>query len=93
MRKNVQIAVIGAGLMGHGISLTLARAGQYVHIADPDASSRETVSQRMADSLKVLGESDENIAKILKKIEISGSTAMAVKEAEFVFEAAPKSWT
>ncbi len=90
MRKNIQIAVIGAGLMGHGIALTLGRAGQYVHIADPDAASRETVSQRMADSLKVLGEPEDKIAKILKKIEISGSTAVAVKEAEFVFEAAPE---
>jgi 3-hydroxybutyryl-CoA dehydrogenase len=90
MRKNCQIAVIGAGLMGHGIALTLARANQYVHIADPDEASRATVAQRMSDSLKVLGETEESIPKILKKIEISGSTAVAVSNAEFVFEAAPE---
>ena len=90
MRKNRQIAVIGAGLMGHGIALTLARANQYVHIADPDAASRATVTQRMSDSLKTLGETEETIPKILKKIEISGSTAVAVEQAEFVFEAAPE---
>jgi 3-hydroxybutyryl-CoA dehydrogenase len=90
MHKNCQIAVIGAGLMGHGIALTLARANQYVHIADPDVASRSTVAQRMANSLKALGEPDDRIPSILKKIVISGSTAVAVKDAEFVFEAAPE---
>lgn len=90
MQKNRQIAVIGAGLMGHGIALTMARANQYVHIADPDEASRATVAQRMSDSLKTLGETADRIPKILKKIEISGSTPVAVKDADFVFEAAPE---
>jgi 3-hydroxybutyryl-CoA dehydrogenase len=90
MRKNIQTAVIGAGLMGHGIALTLARAGQYVCITDPTADARASVAMRISDSLKTLGESEERIAKILKKIEISGSTEVAVKNAEFVFEAAPE---
>ena len=32
-----QIAVIGAGLMGHGIALTFARAGHNVALFDPVA--------------------------------------------------------
>lgn len=44
MAKNLQTAVIGAGLMGHGIALTLARAGQYVAITDPVAEARNTVA-------------------------------------------------
>lgn len=90
MRKNIQTAVIGAGLMGHGIALTLARAGQYVHIADPTEESRATVATRIADSLKALGEPPERIAKTLKKIEISCGVKVAVRSAEFVFEAAPE---
>ena len=90
MRKNMQIAVIGAGLMGHGIALTLARAGQYVHIIDPDVEARATVSGRMSDSLRALGETAENIPRILKKIEISGEIGPAVASAEVVFEAAPE---
>ena len=39
--KNRQIAVIGAGLMGHGIALTLARAGQYVALTDPFPEARK----------------------------------------------------
>ena len=35
MTKNREIAVIGAGLMGHGIALVCARAGYHVHITDP----------------------------------------------------------
>ncbi|MDT0683824.1 3-hydroxyacyl-CoA dehydrogenase NAD-binding domain-containing protein [Roseicyclus sp. F158] len=88
--KNLQIAVIGAGLMGHGIALTLARAGQYVAITDPDPEARATVSARIAASLAGLGESDARIAKILKKIEIAGSPASAVAGARVVFEAAPE---
>lgn len=90
MRKNIQTAVIGAGLMGHGIALTLARAGQYVCITDPTADARASVAARISDSLRALGEDEGRIPKILKKIEISGSTAAAVRTAEFVFEAAPE---
>jgi len=88
MRKNIQTAVIGAGLMGHGIALTLARAGQYVRISDPSEAARANVAQRIAESLSALGETDDQISKILKKIEICGPVATAVQDAEFVFEAA-----
>ena len=90
MRKNCQTAVIGAGLMGHGIALTLARAGQYVRITDPMEDARATVATRIAQSLTTLGEQPDRIAKILKKIEITSSIGSAVKDAEFVFEAAPE---
>lgn len=90
MRKNCQTAVIGAGLMGHGIALTLARAGQYVRITDPVEDARDTVAKRIADSLAALSEPPERIAKILKKIEITNSIESAVAAAEFVFEAAPE---
>jgi 3-hydroxybutyryl-CoA dehydrogenase len=90
MKKYRQIAVIGAGLMGHGIALTLARAGQNVCITDPFAKARATVSQRITDSLAALGEAKDNIPRILEKIEIVTSTAAAVKNAEVVFEAAPE---
>lgn len=90
MRKNIQTAVIGAGLMGHGIALTLARAGQYVAITDPVAAARDTVAARIVDSLRLMGETGDRIARILKKIEIFDGIEGAVKEAEFVFEAAPE---
>jgi 3-hydroxybutyryl-CoA dehydrogenase len=88
--KNRQIAVIGAGLMGHGIALTLARAGQYVAITDPFADARATVSGRIRDSMIAMGIGEAEIARALKKIEIFDTTAGAVASAEVVFEAAPE---
>ena len=90
MKKNQQIAVIGAGLMGHGIALTLARAGQYVAISDPDAKTLGSAPQRISASLKVLGADDAEIARTLKKIELMSSVSAAVSKAAFVFEAAPE---
>jgi 3-hydroxybutyryl-CoA dehydrogenase len=88
--NNHQIAVIGAGLMGHGIALVLARAGQYVAITDPVAEAREALPGRVRESLRLMGEDEARIAKTLKKIKVMDSTAGAVKKAAFVFEAAPE---
>ena len=90
MRKNLQIAVIGAGLMGHGIALTLARAGQYVAVTDPSPEARAALAARVSESLSLMGESEAQIAKILKKIEIVDTIESAVKGAFAVFEAAPE---
>jgi 3-hydroxybutyryl-CoA dehydrogenase len=88
--KKQQIAVIGAGLMGHGIALTLAKAGQYVAITDPVPEARETVSSRILQSMKAMGDDDATIAKALKMIEIFDTVAGAVHQANVVFEAAPE---
>jgi 3-hydroxybutyryl-CoA dehydrogenase len=88
--KNRQMAVVGAGLMGHGIALTLARAGQHVAITDPVAEARASVAERIADSLKLLGTPPEKVARILTRIEIFDTVPGAVARAAFVFEAAPE---
>jgi len=49
-----QIAVIGAGLMGHGIALTFARAGHRVSVTDPVADMLATCPERIAESLTLL---------------------------------------
>jgi len=90
MGKNLQTAVIGAGLMGHGIALTLARAGQYVAITDPVPEARASVAGRIADSLRLMGEDEVRTTAILKKIEIFDTVPGAVRNAAFVFEAAPE---
>ena len=88
--KKQQMAVIGAGLMGHGIALTLARAGQYVTISDPHAETLKSAPKRISDSLKVLGADEAEIARALKMIELCSSIGSAVRNADFVFEAAPE---
>lgn len=84
------IAVIGAGLMGHGIALTFARAGHRVSITDPVPEARETVTDRMAQSMAAMGDDAASIATALKLITIAETTADAVKTATVVFEAAPE---
>lgn len=88
--KKQKIAVIGAGLMGHGIALTLAKAGQYVAITDPFEEARATVATRIRQSMKAMGDDEQVIAKALKMIEIFDSTAGALHSVDVVFEAAPE---
>ncbi|MDI5922669.1 3-hydroxyacyl-CoA dehydrogenase NAD-binding domain-containing protein [Halomonas sp. LR5S13] len=88
--KKQQMAVIGAGLMGHGIALTLARAGQYVTITDPHEETLKNAPKRISESLKVLGAEDEEIGRALKMIDLCSSIGTAVRNADFVFEAAPE---
>ncbi len=90
MTKNQQIAVIGGGLMGHGIALTFARAGQYVTVTDPNADMLNSVPLRVSDSLRLLGADDAEIARALKRIELCSTVQTAVQDAAFVFEAAPE---
>lgn len=88
--KKQKIAVIGAGLMGHGIALVLAKAGQYVAITDPHEAARYTVAERIRQSMLAMGEDEKTIAKTLKMIEVFNTTAGAVRDASLVFEAAPE---
>jgi 3-hydroxybutyryl-CoA dehydrogenase len=90
MKKNQQIAVIGAGLMGHGIALTFARSGQYVALYDPVPDNLRTAPHRIRDSLQLLGADDVSITRALKKIELFSDLEAAVSKAVFVFEAAPE---
>lgn len=84
------IAVIGAGLMGHGIALTLARAGHPVIITDPMEAARDTVLDRVADSMTAMGLGAEVITDATARITVAPTTADAVKTADVVFEAAPE---
>ena len=90
MERNIQTAVIGAGLMGHGIALTLARAKQYVKITDPNQETLASTPKRISESLRLLGASDLEVAQTLKKIELCNSVELAVNDALVVFEAAPE---
>ena len=88
--KTQQIAVIGAGLMGHGIALTLAKAGRNVAITDPFEEARATVGERIRRSMEAMGDNEGIISRTLAMIEVMDTTAKAVCEADIVFEAAPE---
>ncbi|MEO6301174.1 MAG: 3-hydroxyacyl-CoA dehydrogenase family protein, partial [Paracoccaceae bacterium] len=86
--ENQRIAVIGAGLMGHGIALTLARAGHHIAVTDPIPEARAALHNRVADSLRLMAVADTG--PILARISVHETIPEAVKTSQYVFEAAPE---
>ena len=81
--NNMKIAVVGAGLMGHGIAQVFALAGHAVTITDANAATLDTAKARIAANLRDLGE-DESAAE---NVRVSADLAEAVREADYVVEA------
>jgi 3-hydroxybutyryl-CoA dehydrogenase len=81
-----KIGVIGGGLMGHGIAYLLAAAGHEARIFEPSADIRISIPQRVAAIRELL----DDDATALARISVHDDLAAAVKDATFVFEAAPE---
>lgn len=90
MSSGKTIAVIGAGLMGHGIALTFARAGHSVAVFDPHTEALNTLHSRVQESMTLLGGSPEEISLTNQLISVADSLSAAVDNVEFVIEAAPE---
>jgi 3-hydroxybutyryl-CoA dehydrogenase len=78
-----RIAVVGAGLMGHGIAQVFALAGHAVTITDSFTGNLDTVKARIAANLRDLGD-DESAVKRVRPI---ADLADAVRDADYVVEA------
>ena len=78
-----RIAVIGAGLMGHGIAHVFALAGHEVTIYDSVMASLGSVLERIAANLKDLGENP----KMAERVTPVANLATAVRDADYVVEA------
>src|SRR6185436_19737947 len=78
-----RIAVIGAGLMGHGIAQVFAVAGQDVKITDSIAASLDSAKARIAASLKDLGDDERAVERVTPYREL----AEALRDADYVVEA------
>jgi 3-hydroxybutyryl-CoA dehydrogenase len=78
-----RIAVVGAGLMGHGIAQVFALAGHKVRITDSVMQNLDTAKARVAANLRDLGD-DESAAEL---IEPTADLAEAVRDADYVVEA------
>jgi hypothetical protein len=86
MADKISVAVIGAGLMGHGIAQVFAVAGHPVTIYDPSAAVLEKVVGRIAANLELLGEDMAAAQRVAPRATIKD----AVKGASFIVEAAPE---
>ena len=82
--------IVGAGLMGHGIALTFARAGLTVRVHDPAPQSLESLKDRVAASMEALGEQRADIGNALDRIATHPSLRDAVANADLVIEAVPE---
>lgn len=81
-----RIAVVGAGLMGHGIAQVFAVGGHHVRIHEPDAAVLASVPERIAANLTALGRPTAPAEAIV----LCGALAEAVAEVDWVFEATPE---
>ncbi len=84
--QSQKIGVIGAGLMGHGIAYLLAAAGHIVAIYDPSAEWRNSLTTRLKSAIDLL----DGEPALLGRISVHDQMAPAMKDASFVFEAAPE---
>lgn len=84
------VAVVGAGLMGHGIAQAFAQEGYPVTITDSSTSSLSSVKNRIKANLETFAQEgliqQADIEKILDRIAVIESMEKAVRDADFVTE-------
>jgi 3-hydroxybutyryl-CoA dehydrogenase len=89
-----EIAVVGAGLMGHGIAQAFAQKDYLVTLYDLNHAILEKAFSQIRSNLETFVEAgletEERIDKILSNIRISIDLKDAVEGAHFVIEASPE---
>jgi 3-hydroxybutyryl-CoA dehydrogenase len=78
-----RIAVIGAGLMGHGIAQVFALAGHEVRIHDSVMASLDSATSRILANLRELDEDPDAV----ERVQPTPHLAAAVRDADYVVEA------
>jgi 3-hydroxybutyryl-CoA dehydrogenase len=83
MAAKARIAVVGAGLMGHGIAQVFALAGHDVTITDSHRPTLDRAKARVAANLRDLGDDERAIEHVRPVPDL----ADCVRAADFVVEA------
>ncbi len=78
-----RIAVLGAGLMGHGIAQVFALAGHDVTITDAVTASLDSAKSRISANLEDLGDDPSAV----ERVRPCSDLAETVREADYVVEA------
>jgi len=78
-----KIAVVGAGLMGHGIAQVFAFAGHEVTITDSFAANLDSAKARILANLKDLGDDERAVERVRPLADL----AEALRDADYVVEA------
>lgn len=87
----MRVAVVGAGLMGHGIALVWAMGGHTVRLTDTHAPTLERAPALMAKALATLAQHGENKgmepAALAQRVTCHAELAECVEGADLVVEA------
>ena len=78
-----RIAVIGAGLMGHGLAQVFALGGHDVSIYDAVDASLKTVKDRISTNLRDLGDDP----RAVERVRPTGDLKDCVRDVDYVVEA------
>jgi 3-hydroxybutyryl-CoA dehydrogenase len=78
-----RIAVVGAGLMGHGIAQVFALAGHEVTLTDAHAPTLATAKERILANLRDLGDDETALARVRTNPDLADS----VGDADYIVEA------
>ncbi len=86
------VAVIGAGIMGHGLALVFALGGHPVRLTDSLPEARERAPGLMASALDTLREAGEvdatwTAARLAEAVRVRDTLAETVEGADLVIEA------
>ncbi len=85
-----KVAVIGAGLMGHGIAQTFAAAGFEVNLTDTVSEVLRGAPARIRNNLNLMADSGrlsaERIPEIMARVSLQPDLGRAVEKADFVCE-------
>ncbi|MGO4838661.1 3-hydroxyacyl-CoA dehydrogenase family protein, partial [Rhizobiaceae sp. 2RAB30] len=85
-RATETIAIVGAGLMGHGVAQVFALAGHAVRVFDARTEALDTLHARIAANLRTLGLETGAETRVTGHAELGE----AVAGADVVIEAAPE---
>ena len=85
-----RVAVVGAGLMGHGIAQVFAEAGAPVAAWDPNPEVRASVPDRVRANLRSLGRPRAAADRVIEQLTVHDTLESAVDGATVVIEAAPE---
>jgi 3-hydroxybutyryl-CoA dehydrogenase len=85
-----RVAVVGAGLMGHGIAQVFAEAGAPVTVWDPNPEVRASAPDRVRANLRSLGRPRPAADQVIERVTVHEALEPAVEGADVVIEAAPE---
>ena len=88
------ISVLGSGIMGHGIAQTFLMAGYPVLLYDLKESILETARAHIRKNLELFHDAGlvkkREIAPALRRLTTTTELGVAVKDSDFIVEAAPE---